>query len=246
MIGQYGETHNWKSMYADQIDRLKSSGLYNEIQFIDLFVKGMTPIPIDELPEKVNNVTYLGDLEEERPTNSKLYRAYNQIMQRIWTFSNANPEYKILFFHSLGVSRHNTDVGEKTKRFREYFEKCLIDYWKYCIELLNYNDCVGVEYSPTATFVDETLTINAPHYQGFFWWANASYLKKLDPCYFYQDVIWQAYLCELWIGSGNPKAYSIYNTWKNRYWDYLDDVPYDKILMGINDYLLMEKKNVSG
>jgi hypothetical protein len=48
MIGQYGD--NWKAMYNEQIDCLKNSGLYDNVEFIDLFVKGMDPIPFQELP----------------------------------------------------------------------------------------------------------------------------------------------------------------------------------------------------
>lgn len=152
MIGQYGDSAAWKSMYDDQLNSLKESGLYDKIEFIDLFVKSITPIPAEELPSKVNNVTYLGDLEEERPNHQKLYRAHNQIMQRIWTFSNVNPEYKVLFFHSLGISRANSDIGIRTKQYRKYFEKFLLYYWKDCVRLLNHYDCVGTEYIPNATF----------------------------------------------------------------------------------------------
>ena len=235
MIGQYG--NNWKALYNEQIDCLKNSGLYDNVEFIDLFVKGMDPIPFQELPNKVNNVTYLGELEEERPTNRKLYRAYNQILQRMWAFSNANPEYKVLFFHSIGVSHGDTDIGRRTRQFRKYFETCLIDYWKDCVDILNHYDCVGTEYIPNATFRDGTIEFHAPHYQGFFWWANASYLKKLDPCYFYQDVLWQPYLCELWIGSGNPNAYNFHNTWRNRYYNELEPIPYEEIIQSTRNHI---------
>ena len=236
MIGQYGDS--WETMYHEQLACLKSSGLYDKIEFIDLFVKGITPIGLKDLPDKVNNITYLGELEEERSTNKKLYRAYNQIMQRMWAFSNANPEYKVLFFHSIGVSRTNSDIGNRTEQFRKYFERCLIENWEDCTKLLDYYDCVGVEYIPNATFAEGTIEFPAPHYQGFFWWANCNYLKKLDPCYFYQDVVWQPYLCELWIGSGNPKAYSLYNTWKNRYWHELGEIPYNQITENTKIHLM--------
>jgi len=229
MIGQYGGDDNWNALYDEQINSIKTSGLYDNIEFIDLFVKGQSPVSLDKISDKVNNITYLGDLEEDRPTNRKLYRAYNQIMQRIWAFSAANPEYKILFFHSLGVSR-DSEIGKRSAQFRMYFEKILIHNWKDCINALEHYDCAGVEYIPLATFRGGEIEFPAPHYQGFFWWANANYLNKLDPTYFNQNVQWQPYLCELWIGSGNPKAYSFYNTWRNRYYDDLGDVPYQEIL----------------
>ena len=246
MIGQFGEETNWKTMFSEQLNALKESGLYDVMEFIDIFVKGNDPIPKEEyaiIGDKVNNVTYLGDLEEEKPINSKMYRAYNQIMQRIWTFSNANPEYKILFFHSLGVSRASSPrigdqkVAERTLQYRKYFEFFTIHSWLDCVKVLNHYDCVGVEYVPNAVFAGGTITFSAPHYAGFFWWANSSYLRKLDPCYFYQNVVWQPYLCELWIGSGNPNAYCFYNAGKNRYYQDLDPIPYDEILQNTRNHL---------
>lgn len=230
MIGQFGEPENWMSMYNDQINALKESGLYDKAELIELFVKGQSPISLESISDKLNNITYFGDLEEDRPTNKKLYRAYVQIMQRIWAFSYANPEYKILFFHSLGVSRSNSDIYDRSAQFRKYFEKILIHHWKDCVDILDHYDCAGVEYIPIASFKDEQIEFHAPHYQGFFWWANANYLRRLNPSYFYQDVEWQPYLCELWIGSGNPNAYCFYNTWKNRYFHNIGHVPYDEII----------------
>ena len=239
MIGQYGEQDQWKSMYYNQLNALGQSGLYTNIQFIDIFVKGTTPIPAEELPGKVNNVTYLGDLEEERPTNSKLYRAYNQIMQRMWTFSNANPDYKVLFFHSIGISHVVPNIVRRSSLFREYMETFLIKYWEDCVSILNHYDCVGTEYIPYAVFgPNQEYNLNAPHYQGFFWWANASYLKRLDPCYFYQEVPWQPYLCELWIGSGNPKAYNFHNTWQNRYYHDLEPIPYEQSIQNARNHIM--------
>ena len=239
MIGQYGEEDQWKSIYYNQLNALGQSGLYANIQFIDIFVKGNQPLSLQDLPEKVNNITYLGDLEEERPTNSKLYRAYNQIMQRMWTFSNANPEYKVLFFHSIGVSHVDPNVVRRSTLFREYMQTFTINYWEDCVDILNYYDCVGTEYIPYAVFgPNSEYHLEAPHYQGFFWWANASYLKTLDPCYFYQEVPWQPYLCELWIGSGNPKAYNFYNTWKNRYYHDLDPIPYEESIQNARNHLM--------
>lgn len=245
MIGQYGEEANWKKMFYDQLNSLVVSGLYENIQLIDIFVKGNNPIPLDELPDKTNNITYLGDLEEERPTNRKLYRAYNQIMQRMWTFSNANPEYKLLFFHSIGVSHTDPDIVRRSSKFREYMSTFAINYWKDCVDILDHYDCVGTEYIPYAVFgPNQEVYLDAPHYQGFFWWANARYLKTLDPCYFYQDVGWQAFLCELWIGSGNPKAYNFYNTWLNRYYHEVDSVPYEDAIQNARNNL-MEIKNAN-
>lgn len=233
MIGQYSD--RWKEDFFDkQMSLLYNSGLYDNIKFIEIFVKGSKALPA--LPTKVNNLTYLGDLEEERSNHKKLYRAYNYIQQRMWCFSQANPDYKVLFFHSLGVSHSDPLTMNNKLKWKDYMETLLIKNWNYSIDLLDYYDCVGTEYIPFATYKDETIQFLAPHYQGFFWWANTSYLKKLDPTYFYQDVEWQPYLCELWIGTGNPKAYNFYNSWLNHYIHEINP-PYEEILSKTKNHL---------
>jgi hypothetical protein len=238
MIGQYGD--QWKEkFYHPQMNLIKESGLWDHIQFIDIFVKGNEII--DNVTTKCNNITYMGELEEERPTNKKLYRAYNFIQHRMWSFSKANPDYKVLFFHSLGVSHQNSEYFNNKLKWREYMETLLIKNWKKSVELLDFYDCVGTEYIPYATYSNETIQFYAPHYQGFFWWANTSYLSKLDPTYFYKNVEWQPFLCELWIGSGNPKAYNYYNSWLNHYIHEINP-PYKEILDKTDKHLI-ELKN---
>lgn len=249
MIGQFKNPFWKEEFYNQQMNLLKESGLYEQIEFIDIYVKSyvntkdMEHIPVSDLPDKTNNLTYLGDYEEDKPHNRKLYRAYNQIMQKIWLFSQANPEYKILFFHSIGVSRnYSEDLNRRKNKWRKYMETLVVENWKQSVELLDHYDCVGTEYIPIATFVEETVQINAPHFQGFFWWANAKYLRQLDPLYFYQSVEWQPWLCELWIGSGNPKVYNYYNTWRNQYYHDDVEVPFEQIIANTEQHL-KELKN---
>lgn len=233
MIGQYND--RWKEDFFDkQMALLYNSGLHDNIKFMEIFVKGNKTI--NGLPTKVNNITYLGDLEEERSYHKKLYRAYNYIQQRMWCFSQANPDYKVLFFHSLGVSHSDPATMNNKLKWKEYMETLLIKNWNYSIDLLDYYDCVGTEYIPLATYKNETIQFSAPHYQGFFWWANTSYLKTLDPTYFYKDVEWQPFLCELWIGTGNPKAYNFYNSWLNHYIHEINP-PYEEILLKTKNHL---------
>jgi|DEB19_MinimDraft_3_1074340.scaffolds.fasta_scaffold01007_4 hypothetical protein len=248
MIGQFGNPRWKEDFFDDQMNLLKTSGLYDNIEHIDIFVKSntntkdMSYISMSDLPGKTNNLTYLGDLEEETPHNRKMYRAYNQIMQRMWLFSQANPDYKLLFFHSLGLSHNDPIIIERKYKWRKYMETLVVNNWRQSVDLLNFYDCVGTEYIQTATFDGGRIQFTAPHYQGYFWWANANYIAKLNPLYFYQTVEWQPYLCELWIGSGNPKAYNYYNSWLNQYFHDNLNPPFQEIIMNTERHL-MELKN---
>lgn len=232
MIGQHGNPKWKEDFFDDQMNLLKECGLYDNIEFIDIFVNSDSKeyIPSEDLPDKVNNIVHFGYLEEEKPHSKNKYISFEQIQHRMWTFSQANPEYKLLLFHSLGVTHYrHQDTIESKYKWRKYLENLLIKNWRQSVELLDYYDCVGTEYIPTAAFKNQSIIIDAPHYQAHFWWANAKYLTKLNPLYYYRDLEWQPWLCEHWIGSGNPKAYNYHNTWMNQY--FIDElvVPYDDI-----------------
>jgi len=227
LIGQFGD--NWKELYNHQINLLEKNGLYNNLEFIDIYVIGKEPLP--SIRDKFNNVTYLGYLEEEIPSNKKLYRADKTIFKNIWSFSKLYQDYKILFYHALGVSSPKNS-------WRTYLENINIGYWKECVELLNYYECVGTEYVPLASYKNHTIEFPAPHYQGGFWWANANYIKRLDPFYFHAPVEIQQFLGELWIGTGSPKAYSFYNTGLEKNLSLIDvDYPYTDILFNARKHL---------
>lgn len=241
MIGQHNK--NWiNEFYYDQIFKLQKAGLHDQCQFIEVFVKGSDPLP--QQTHKFNHVTYLNDLEEDTPINRKLYRAYNYIQHRIWSFSLSNPDYKILFFHSLGVS--HTDISIKNNKFawrNNYLERLLIDHWKDCVELLDYYDCVGSDYVSIGRYTNATENAIVPHYQGFFWWTNSNYIKKLDPSWVHKDLKWQSWLCELWIGSKNPKFYNFFSTDLNHYDSNVDNLPIDQIINLTRSHIKILQKN---
>jgi len=239
LIGQFSE--QWEeNFYIPQIERLKSSGLYDQCQFIDIFVKGNQPLSY--VPDKTNHVMYIGELEEDRKSNRKLYRAYNYIQGRIWQFSISNPDYKILFFHSLGVSKSNTVFSKNKLAWRKYLETLLIDNWKLCTDLLDYYECVGTDYISYAAYNNEQVKFYAPHVQGFFWWTTSNYFKKLDLNYLYQEVDWQSWLCELFIGTGKPKICNLHYSGLNHYNSEFTSPPYDEILNRYHKHLIELKK----
>jgi hypothetical protein len=195
LIGQF---ESWwdTDFYLPQIELLKKSGLYENIDFIDIFVAGgKSALPV--IPDRIRNISYCSvPLKEE-----------SQAMQAIWDFASNNPGYKILFFHSEGVTHLHRTTKENKLAWRRHLEYCNIELWSTCIELLNFYDCLGADYIHQCTFSNGETVIRAPHYPGFFWWANSNYIRRLNRNYFNQNVSWSRYLAELWIGSEEPRYY---------------------------------------
>lgn len=199
--------------YVPQTELLRTSGLYENIDFIDINISNQKyPLPYN--PDKIRNVTYRSEkLKEENGT-----------IQSIWDFAQDNPGYKVLFFHTLGITWKNREATFYTNRMqtRKHLETCCIELWKECTELLDFYDTVGTNYIENCNFADGKYIFRSPHYPGNFWWANTNYLRTLDRKFFTQDVPWNRYLSELWIGSGNPRAIAIDQHRTNTYNNFIE------------------------
>lgn len=206
LIGQF--TDKWdKDFFIPQMELLKLTGLYDQLVFIDIHVSGgKQPLPF--VPDKIRRITYHSTpLQEE-----------NEMLAQVWEFASKNPGYKILVFHSDGVTHIKGIMKERKRAWRSFLEFCTIELWSRCVTLLNFYDCVGPDYIHSAVYGDQAqYRLRAPHYPGMFWWANSSYIKSLDVDFLQQDVPWRRYLAELWIGTGSPKEYTIHRSNVNCY-----------------------------
>ena len=96
-------------------------------------------------------------------------------IKQMITFSKLNPDYKILYLHTKGVTRINdTVLFSIIKSWSYYMLYSLVDKMNDCISVLDDYDTVGCNYQIA---LENNIS---PHYSGNFWWARASYLKKLN------------------------------------------------------------------
>jgi hypothetical protein len=82
--------------------------------------------------------------------------------------------------------------------------------WEKCVELLEQYDCVGTDW--TTRHPNDNSVVD-PHYSGNFWWANSSYISRLDPNYLNE----RRHNSEYWIGTGNPKYFNFFSSNRNKY-----------------------------
>lgn len=176
-------------VYQQQLHRLYTSGLIQAADHIHFGVNGDNEM--FNIPEKAK-VVYNTNWKEETET-----------LIALKNFAYENPEYKILYFHTKGVSKGSI-LGNSWRLMMEYF---VIDKWEECVEYLNEYDCVGSNLN----LVGETLwgdgTITKPvegsyNFTGNFWWSNAKHIQTLDHDFLYSNYRIDR---ELWIGS-NPKS----------------------------------------
>jgi len=105
------------------------------------------------------------------------------------------PDSRILYFHSKGIS-HPTKNQDDWRMMMQHF---IIVKWREAVALLDNHDVVGVNWR----------TFPVAHSSGNYWWANASYLQRLDPSFLNDhDRMSQ----EFWIGSAEGRVANMHET----------------------------------
>ena len=106
-------------------------------------------------------------------------------------------------------------LREQTEKWCAYMNSHLIGRWQECVSILDTYDTCGTLLRNRAVYGsgENYAEVNTTYYDGNFWWANANYIKKLDPKFLYRHdgIPWLRGKSELWIGSQNPSAYCIHN-----------------------------------
>jgi hypothetical protein len=181
-------------VYLQQIHRLYTSGLIQQVEHIHFGVNGDQEL--FNVPDKAQ-IVYNQNHKEETET-----------LMSLRDFCKNHQDYKVLYIHTKGVT-HQSMNGESWRLMMEYF---VIDKWKECVKQLNEYDAVGSNLKilgPT-TWSDGRQSwekAGTQHFVGNFWWANASYVNTLSDEFLESDFRLDR---EFWIGTGNGKMKSLY------------------------------------
>jgi hypothetical protein len=190
---------NWQQVFREQMEQLRQNG-FMQVQLSMLGSKEDADTArsiVSNLEIEIGTLVYDPDLHcFERPA-----------LRAIEGFARQNNGH-ILYLHSKGVSNPEDDTKVKWRRL---MMRELVENWEGCMRQLLHYDVIGVNWRdmpPTS------------HFCGNFWYASASYLRKLadfttyyeNPRYRIWDRINDKRLgCEFWISSGRemPKLLSL-------------------------------------
>lgn len=143
--------------------------------------------------------------------NQNLDMEESDTLRDLAFFAYQNPNYKILYMHTKGVSNYSRNTND-WRNMMNYF---CIENWRDCIKLLNQYDAVGCNLQ---NYNDNG--IDRSHFSGNFWWANASYINQLDMSCLESN---NRFSREFWIGTGNGDLHELHNSNVNHY-----DQPYPR------------------
>lgn len=227
---------NWIEIFNEQINLIKSSGLYNIINKIHLgILSDLNNINLSIFNDPKFNIIYID-------SRNYLYEIYT--INSIKSFcERENKEIYILYIHTKGVRKMGNDYVVKSWRnMMEYF---LINNYSNCIDYLEYYDTLGCNLINSKCVTSENASINQQHfyhYSGNFWWSKKSYIDKLNyiPLNLSIDSDFTRFKAENWILSNYPDAIIgiIYqdNTNYHPYFRYVFD-HYKKIDFYVNKLL---------
>ena len=170
-------------------------------------------------------------------------------LRKLHAFSKENPDYKIFYLHSKGVS-YDKSLTHKNACIKQWIQMmlyCLVDHSKQCIELLDYYDTIGINYCDhffiTYMYDTELNYYSPPHYSGNFWWANTNYIQNLDV-----EILQRKYDAEFWLLSSQPKflnCYSYYEQSLDLYHSIVDKNKYESdISRYIDNYMTLCKTTI--
>lgn len=196
---------NWCDLVQDQLLNIFESGLYENIESLNMVLLSSDSKNLEwlqNLVSKFSKINVIQDINEnlaERPT-----------LSRINDFAKTRAENElVLYMHTKGISYflnedYSLEGSFRRKQFawRKYMEHFNIYLWRNAEKVLStgFWDAYGVNLRNAPDYYNYHI-----HYSGNFWWATTDYLKSLNKEYFLQDLGRKddRVYAEFWIGSGN-------------------------------------------
>lgn len=191
-IGKYQE------IFDEIYSQIVKSNLINEVEIINLCIVGGGKLEVC-LNEKIK-------IYRDLYVETGEFFTLNLIKQ----FSESTEQnFKILYIHTKGVTTPDNLCIDDWRQYMTYFN---VNQYQKCFDVLEEYDSCGVDLVSEPTI----------HYSGNFWWANSSYIKRLPSINEIKfpkipPILSIRHNCEFWIGMGDGKLKSLWNSNINVY-----------------------------
>ena len=190
---------NWENIFIEQLNIIKSSGLYNIVEKIHLGLLGDYKLINEDIfnDEKIE-ILYIDKRIE-------LYEIHTINFVKSFC-ENLSDEAYILYIHTKGVRKAgNKETIDSWRNMMQYF---LIENFKLLLSYLYIFDAIGNNLINMHCYNKNDVKINIDHtyhYSGNFWWSKKTYINKLNyiPLDLTQNSINTRYRAENWILSNS-------------------------------------------
>lgn len=189
----------YKSAIRQQMGSMLLSGLYSRVDAVYACVLGEAQESIDAASQLLESFGTKVSILQTSQDAQQMERLTLTVLS-----ATVKPADRVLYMHSKGISyESDSELGQNAFWWTLFMEYHLIQGHARCTELLRSYDVVGVKWEN----MQRADARPGWHFSGNFWWATGSYLLSLNPTIgeLYHDT-------ELWIGSGDPKYFSLWQT----------------------------------
>ena len=174
------------------LQRIKDSGCLKYIERI--FINNIGT-PIDPYKYETDSIKVINHSDD-----TKYFE--NCTLKMLYLYAQHNPDAKILYLHTKGVShKRDTYCVPGIIDWTNFMIHSLVDHHADCIKLLEHVEMIGVNYRDTLYYTDKS------HFSGNYWWTRADYFSTLNMHKFNEK-----YDAELEIMRNNPTFYNIHST----------------------------------
>jgi len=150
--------NNYKDVFNEIMFKIKDSKLYDIVSEIRCGILGVC-----------DDITIFNDPKVVIRGQSDNLLLYESFTINLILDDAMNNDFNVLYLHTKGVTKPNNIYVKDWMEYLCYFN---IYRHKECLELLYYNDAVGVNLLNKPTW----------HYNGNIWWSKSTYIKNLKKC----------------------------------------------------------------
>lgn len=191
------QINNWEEIVEEQIQRMKNSGLWNEMK--TLYIGFLGKEKIRKFSDKVTVLYHL-----DKP------KVYDLVILSFLQQLSFCFDGQVFSIHAKGITHY------PKKRFtdwRKMLEHFTLDRYDVCLRELETCDVAGVNWHLGNGFMGAAPRHAdghdvTPHFSASFWWANTDYIRKLPRIH----VNYNKYESEFWMGKGEPRVAELWHT----------------------------------
>lgn len=197
----------WALLVDSQIKKIIQYGIMSNCQ-VFCCISGEQAALAESLVKEYKFITIIKSTKENKFETSTISELYNFCLSE----KSEHVRY-VGYFHTKGVrhfcSNNNMHDLKAINGWRLMLEYGVLERWRDCIFSLADHDISGINFHFWPR----------PHFQGNFWWARTDYLRKLeapdsrvfaDESFCNPEQLLRV-SAEIWVGTGNPRAFSLYS-----------------------------------
>jgi len=191
------QINNWEEIVEEQIQRMKNSGLWDEMD--TLFIGFLGKEEIREFSKKVNVLYHI-----DKPDIYDF--GILSFMQNLsFTFDG-----QIFYIHAKGITHYPVKCYTDWRKMLEHYT---LDRYNVCLKELEKNDVAGANWHLGNGFMRAAPKYAngfdvTPHFSASFWWANTDYVRRLPTMH----IGYNKYQSEFWMGAAIPKVAELWHT----------------------------------